>query len=438
LAHQKSYFLEEANNFDIKYNEGYKVVTDIVAKREYILYPCGNAKPTVSESTPSGFVRRYFTVPLQKVAVDDTTLMGYMQALDNGGSVMGVTDRIASLTKYAIDPCAQKALATCTAANNKVVDQLSVKTPGYGAGVQDYHAILNHTDAYFNWGDSASTKYNPSRVVSFKASGVRCYSPLLMHCIPSRQSRRAPPIQRPNTSIFHISPFLFLSLYQENSILGRVEWIKYLAAFFNLELEAGRYFNKIKTRVNDLKESARQASTRPKVAFVQYICDDSANYIYGYTQGACGGNEFWEVSTAEWKVDAVESAGGSIRHMYDDIFNTELVPSPNTQWTQSQYGYGRWDTTALADIQALLMNVDVLIDETYYSDPSLATPATILGKLQLTGATGQGYNFIDDEKIYREDKKMSKDSGYWSGTLQRVNIIWGGIETAALIDILIV
>jgi hypothetical protein len=91
-----------------------------------------------------------------------------MKALNNGGSSLGVTDRLVSVTSYAVDPCIQKAAACST---NKVKAGVSATTPGWGAGQQDYHKILNVTDAYVDWSDEY-TSYNPARIVVFRASAV--------------------------------------------------------------------------------------------------------------------------------------------------------------------------------------------------------------------------------------------------------------------------
>jgi hypothetical protein len=87
-----AYYIEDANLFTVVYKDNYKVsprvssqrywpqlspiyslnlaaalqiVNNRLAQSQYILYPCGNSKPTVTEAVPSGYKRKFFTVPAQ-------------------------------------------------------------------------------------------------------------------------------------------------------------------------------------------------------------------------------------------------------------------------------------------------------------------------------------------------------------------------------------
>jgi hypothetical protein len=60
----------------------------------------------------------------------DTTVLGMLQALKNGGSDMGVTDRLISISSYAIDPCMQKASAC---GSNKLKDSINAAAPGWSS-----------------------------------------------------------------------------------------------------------------------------------------------------------------------------------------------------------------------------------------------------------------------------------------------------------------
>jgi hypothetical protein len=62
---QNGFSIDFANSFTISYKDDFKVLTNRPAKRQYILYPCGNAQPDASAVTlPSGYQRKFFTVPL--------------------------------------------------------------------------------------------------------------------------------------------------------------------------------------------------------------------------------------------------------------------------------------------------------------------------------------------------------------------------------------
>merc|ERR1719149_15869 len=78
-------------------------------------------------------------------------------------------------------------------------------------------------------------------------------------------------------------------------VLARAEWIKYLAAFFNLEPHANRVFNNIKAEFEQTKALAAAALAggvvAPKVLWVS----------------SYGGPT---ISTASYKMDFVKAAGG--------------------------------------------------------------------------------------------------------------------------------
>jgi hypothetical protein len=55
---------------------------------------------------------------------------------------------------------------------------------------------------------------------------------------------------------------------------------------------------------------------------------------------------------------------------------------------------------------AAIADVDVLVDETYYANPSTATIDAVLSKYGLTTADTQ-YRFIANKAVYRADKIVS-------------------------------
>jgi cobalamin transport system substrate-binding protein len=53
--------------------------------------------------------------------------------------------------------------------------------------------------------------------------------------------------------------------YLEDHPLGKLEWIKFIAAFYNMENEADSYFNTIEKEYNALLEIAKEVTNKPKV-----------------------------------------------------------------------------------------------------------------------------------------------------------------------------
>lgn len=66
------------------------------------------------------------------------------------------------------------------------------------------------------------------------------------------------------------------SEYMETSPLGRVEWIKFTAAFFNAEAKAAEVFDEIANRYNEMSKVAKATETKPTV-FVGIMRGDAWN-----------------------------------------------------------------------------------------------------------------------------------------------------------------
>ena len=60
-------------------------------------------------------------------------------------------------------------------------------------------------------------------------------------------------------------PVLFNNEWMETSLLGRAEWIKFVAVFFGKEQQADSIFTDIETRYNDMKARAAKASYKPTI-----------------------------------------------------------------------------------------------------------------------------------------------------------------------------
>ena len=60
-------------------------------------------------------------------------------------------------------------------------------------------------------------------------------------------------------------PVIYNNEWMETSLLGRAEWIKFVAAFYNKEAEADTIFSGIEQRYNDMKAKASKVSRKPKI-----------------------------------------------------------------------------------------------------------------------------------------------------------------------------
>ena len=121
-------------------------------------------------------------------------------------------------------------------------------------------------------------------------------------------------------------PVIYSLDWQENTPLGRAEWIKFISAFFGREELANRYFSAVKNKYLNLKKLARNSESAPSVFngnlqgeswfvsggksyLAHYFSDANANYIFKNreTTGsiplsleavykACANADFWIAS----------------------------------------------------------------------------------------------------------------------------------------------
>ena len=60
-------------------------------------------------------------------------------------------------------------------------------------------------------------------------------------------------------------PILYNIEWQEKSILGRAEWIKFIGAFFDKEKLADSIFSQIAEQYNEIKKKAEKLSYAPSI-----------------------------------------------------------------------------------------------------------------------------------------------------------------------------
>ncbi|MGV6828083.1 MAG: ABC transporter substrate-binding protein [Flavobacteriales bacterium] len=97
-------------------------------------------------------------------------------------------------------------------------------------------------------------------------------------------------------------PIVFNGDWTETSPLGKAEWIKFFAAFYNKEKEANTIFSKIETNYTEAKNIAKKAKLQPTVLSgamykdvwylpqgnswaAQFIEDANANYLWKDSKG---------------------------------------------------------------------------------------------------------------------------------------------------------
>jgi iron complex transport system substrate-binding protein len=202
--------LSFAQGFSIVHADKYTVLTVFNPWQKGKIYDRYYLVKNESTSTPPD--GRKVVVPLKTVMANSATHIGFLDAIGETSKVIGICN-----ADYIYNP-------TILAG----VKSGKVKDLGEAFNLNIEHLLMLHPQAVF------TTAYNAEDENSRKM----------------RQSGL---------------PIIYNIEWQEPTLLGRAEWIKFMAAFFDKEKEADAIFNKVVTQYNKIKALAQTAKTRPTV-----------------------------------------------------------------------------------------------------------------------------------------------------------------------------
>ena len=286
-----------ATDFSIEYFRTFKIVRDLKTSKVYVLHHCGaGAAPLAADLPADAIAAPIFTVPVRSWSTAGTTSLGYMELL-------GLLNKAVIIDpSYASSSCLLK-LVGCGVIQG-------IASTGGGEFSAYAYAVRNSTSTLQIGGGSYS------RIdVDFSATF-------------------------------------------DSGALARAEWIKYLAAFFNLEPHANRVFAGIKAEFDQTKEltAAAAAAVAPKVLWISDYCD-----------GGCAAT----ISTASYKMDYVKAAGGVTpaaadlaKHCPKNLATTFGPYDSAVSAADIALGYVNAFVCTDAGLKALLAaGIDVVIDE---------------------------------------------------------------------------
>ncbi|CAO3681340.1 unnamed protein product [Umbelopsis ramanniana] len=150
---------------------------------------------------------------------------------------------------------------------------------------------------------------------------------------------------------------------QDPGTLNRAEWLEFFAAFFNKEQAANTLTGQINDNYNRLKQAASGYNPKPVVAWANYQAPSQYN----------NNTASWGISNATYKVELTKDAGGTA------------------------LGLGSYSNVTA--FQQAIVNVDVLIDETYYA----TSLSDVLTNYNISSADQSKYKFLANKALYRED-----------------------------------
>lgn len=178
-----------------------------------------------------------------------------------------------------------------------------------------------------------------------------------------------------NTEQAQACNFATFSPFEEETPIQKAEWIKYLGVFANLEARANQVYDAVKQNYMCLTKvgASKTSKFKPQVAWMEFD------------------NGIWSFTREAYKLKYVEDAGGE---NVDDSIN--------------KYAYNISIPDDLDALHAILCTVDVVIDETYTSDPSNYTLSTFLQNIDVDDHSC--FAFLTNQSLWRYDKRIQNST----------------------------
>jgi hypothetical protein len=331
----------------VMYEKNYKVLTDHMAKEQYVLTQCGTTPPTPealnsTAALAAGYVRKHFTIPIQLAIAASTAQLGFVDLLV-------IQDRFTHVDEYSTGSCWQKAL-------------------GCGAKLES------------QWGN-----------VTLRAQQIDSASVVFMDCTSTD------PVDCSNVN--SQTNGVHFAATQDAGNLHGAEYVKFMAAFFNKEKSANLAFASVSRKY---AEAAIGRVKKPMVAWITY-------------SPPTWGRAYFEISHASYRLQLVTDAGAINKNATAaNIKLGGLMKEESFGWG-SRFrlyvdGYNNSLSKASNVFFDALGDVDVVIDETYSSDPLRYNMSTFLSTMGLSASSA--LTFVQGKMVLRIDGTLSENNGY--------------------------
>ncbi|XP_025879834.2 uncharacterized protein [Oryza sativa Japonica Group] len=211
---------------------------------------------------------------------------------------------------------------------------------------------------------------------------------------------------------------------EEGTPLQRAEWIKYLGAFTNSEDRANTVYDAIKANYLCLSKAAANLSTRfkPIVAWIEFtqgmwtfVSDgwivQVMSFVYCSTLNI-------KLSTKQMKWRQLMRIWYLCHKQYVTDAGAEVVDA-----TITNKRFNNSDPEDMDNFHAILCTVDVVIDQTYASDPAEYKLSTFLESINVD--RDSCFSFVANRSIWRFDKRIgySKKLDWFDGAISQPQLV---------------
>jgi ABC-type Fe3+-hydroxamate transport system substrate-binding protein len=252
---------KDSKYWTIEYYNTYKVVTNLETNSTYVLYACGTTPPAADAVNSSFAVSSFIPIPLKtNVALTQTVSVTYIEQL---GAIDTVT-MFTTDTQYLSSPCFRQlvqdgkvlvGMDTAELVPETDRDDTAGLFPDFFEGVAEGAVVNFTTDIAV-----AALTNNTVFLSAYELDSTSFGNPVVV------------------------------SEYKESSSVASFEWIKFYAAFFNLEALANTVTDTAQNRFNCIAENAgivesdsgSTGAAKPVVLWGIY-----SSYCGGWDMGTC-------------------------------------------------------------------------------------------------------------------------------------------------------